>query len=57
LADIGKCERPIRLRRTLAANTYLAASLLSTRLSTISAKRFFAGKAYWERQGKAALGV
>jgi hypothetical protein len=46
LADIGQCAGPIRLRRTLAADFSLAASLgWRPRLASISAKRFFAGKA------------
>ncbi|MBR4613352.1 MAG: hypothetical protein IKO40_11640, partial [Kiritimatiellae bacterium] len=40
--DIGQCAGPIRLRRTLAADFSLAASLCwRPRLPSISAKRFF----------------
>ena len=45
LADIGQCAGPIRLRRTLAADFSLAASLgWRPRLASISAKRFFRGE-------------
>ena len=45
LADIGQCAGPIRLRRTLAADFSLAASLgWRPRLPSISAKRFFRGE-------------